>query len=281
VGDFYTNSSGLSSAEPASGHTCGEIRHNHVMPTSRRSLAALLLVACVAVGAGTRVRGSQGPTGAQAGAESPVLVRLERLVDRVWVVESSSTLPPGGMYVFLSDNVLVTSSTGKPAAVGTWAEDVTGLVITERGTTSKVDVLELTPERLRLRVKGKTSVDITFAPAIRPPAPAPPVTTSNAGADSSPTAAAAKPAAPVVPIGTPYRCGGDAFRLAFEGDNAYVTWPDGTSVVLREVKTAEPAASRKTYSDGQIRVVEDTSEAYTRVLFARPGFRPRPCSPAR
>jgi len=251
------------------------------MPTSQRSLAALLLVACVAAGADARARASQGPSATQANAESPVPVRLDRLVDRVWVVESSPTLPPGSMYVFLSDNVLVTSSTGKPAAVGTWAEDVTGLVITERGTTSKVDVLELTAERLRLRVKGKTSAEVTFAPAIRPPAPPPQVTASNTGADATPAAAAAMPAAPVVPIGTPYRCGGDAFRLAFESDNAYITWPDGTSVVLREVKTGDPAGSRKTYSDGQLKVVEDTSEAYTRVLFARPGFRPRPCSPAR
>ena len=35
------------------------------------------------------------------------------------------------------------------------------------------------------------------------------------------------------------------------------------------------------YSDGQLRVVEDTSESFTRVLFARPGFRPRACTPAR
>ena len=50
---------------------------------------------------------------------------------------------------------------------------MTGLVITEKGTTSKVDVLELTAERLRIRINGKTPAEITFTPAIRPPAPPP------------------------------------------------------------------------------------------------------------
>ena len=92
------------------------------------------------------------------------------------------------MYVFLSDNVLVTSATGKPPSLGSWAEDVAGLVITEKGTTSKVDVLELTAERLRIRIHGKTTAEITFAPAIRPPAP-PPAAAASGTTDA--TAAAA------------------------------------------------------------------------------------------
>ena len=90
----------------------------------------------------------------------------------MWVAEASSAAPAGALYVFLSDNVLVRSANGKPPSLGTWAEDATGLVITEKGTTSKVDVLELTAERLRIRISGKTPVEITFTPAIRPPAPA-------------------------------------------------------------------------------------------------------------
>jgi hypothetical protein len=179
------------------------------------------------------------------------------------------------MYVFLSDNVLVTSATGKPPSLGSWAEDVGGLVITEKGATAKVDVLELTAERLRIRVHGKTSAEITFAPAIRPPAPPPATVVSGAPASEPATAA---PAAPVGPIGVPYRCGADALRIAFENDKAYVTWPDGKTVALPETRSPETTPSRRWYSDGQVRVVEDTSEAFTRVLFARPGFRPRACT---
>ena len=59
------------------------------------------------------------------------------------------------------------------------------------------------------------------------------------------------------------------------------TWPDGKTVALPETRSPETTPSRRWYSDGQVRVVEDTSEAFTRVLFARPGFRPRACTLAR
>ena len=102
-----------------------------------------------------------------------------------------------------------------------------------------------------------------------------------AGNASSEAAAPAAPAQVATPIGAPYRCGGDTFRVAFDEDKAYLTWPDNTVVVLREVKVPDSGPSRRTYTDGQLRVVEDTSESFTRVLFARPGFRPRPCSSTR
>jgi hypothetical protein len=203
----------------------------------------------------------------------PAPVRLERFVDRVWVVDASTTIAIGSRYVFLSDNVLVVSVKDGTPVVGTWAEDLEGLVMTERGRSSKVDVLELTEERFRIRVNTpKKPTDITLVPAITPPAPPPPAPT--------PTAAQA-PAPVVAPLGSPFRCGGDTFRVAFEDDKAYLTWPDNTVVVLKEVKVADAPASRRTYSDGQLRVVEDTSESFTRVFFARPGFRPRPCSSTR
>ena len=49
----------------------------------------------------------------------------------------------------------------------------------------------------------------------------------------------------------------------------------------RKRNRPRPATLARMYSDGQLRVVEDTSESFTRVLFARPGFRPRACTPAR
>ncbi len=145
--------------------------------------------------------------------------------------------------------------------------------MTERGRTSKVDVLELTEERFRIRVNTpRKPTDITLVPALTPPPPPPPVPTPTAGQAPAPV---------VAPLGSPFRCGGDTFRVAFEDDKAYLTWPDNTVVVLNEVKVADAPASRRTYSDGQLRVVEDTSESFTRVFFARPGFRPRPCSSTR
>ena len=212
---------------------------------------------------------------APASAMSPNEIRIDRLVDRVWVAEASGVVPAGALYVFLSDHVLVVSATGKTPSLGSWAEDVAGLVITEKGTTTKIDVLELTAERLRIRVHGKNAGEITFTAAVRPPDPPPGTTpTDSAGATAA-------PAAPVMPVGMAFRCGADTLRVAFENDKAYITWPDGTAVALPETKSPETSRSRRMYSDGQLRIVEDTSESFTRVLFARPGFRPRPCTPAR
>jgi hypothetical protein len=255
------------------------------MPTSLTP-ARITAIGIMLTAAMTPMHAGQAPPATKAAEKAPAQparaaetpdgeTRIDRLVDRVWVAEASTTVPAGAMYVFLSDNVLVTSATGKPSSLGSWAEDVSGLVITEKGMTTKVDVLELTAQRLRIRIHGKTPAEITFAPAIRPPEP-PPATVVSGAPEST---AAATPPPPA--IGVPYRCGADALRIAFENDKAYVTWPDGKTVALPETRSPDTTPSRRWYSDGQVRVVEDTSEAFTRVLFARPGFRPRACTLAR
>ena len=145
---------------------------------------------------------------AHAATAGPAETRIDRLVDRVWVAEPSPTVAAGAMYVFLSDNVLVTSATGKPPSLGSWAEDVAGLVITEKGTTSKVDVLELTAERLRIRIHGKTPAEITFAPAIRPPAPPPaPAGTTRRQGRGSRTGGSGRPDRHGVTDAVPMPCG--------------------------------------------------------------------------
>ena len=157
--------------------------------------------------------------------------------------------------------------------MGTWAEDVNGLVVTERNVTSKVEVLELTGETLRLRLappKGPVA-EVTFLAAVKPPPPPPqPV---------MPTAAAA-PAAPV-PLGMPYQCGADKIRVAMDDGKVYVVWSDNTSTVLRETGGADATPTRRVYSDGEIKLIEDTSMSFSRIFFARAGFRPRPCTSAR
>jgi hypothetical protein len=248
------------------------------MTSPTRHPVLRLLIACALTTAAipADARDSQAPATPAAApppaAVAPSPLDIERFVDRVWVVDASTSVAPGSLYVFLSDNVFVVSPKAGTPAVGTWAEGVDGLVMTEKGRTAKIDVLELTAERFRIRVHTpRTPTEIALVPAVRPAAPPAPAVTTDAEA-----------APPVVtPIGAPYRCGADTFRVAFEGNKAYLTWPDNTTVVLNEMTVKDGSPSRRTFSDGQVRVVEDTSESYTRVLFARAGFRPRPCTPTR
>ena len=252
--------------------------HNLGMFLSTRYPAAVL-TACALTGSLLAAESGSDRLAAPAAQEPrppAAPVRIERFIDRVWIVEAGSAMPPGSVYVFLADNVLVIAPKGGSPVLGTWAEDVDGLVLTEKGRQTKVAVVEATPQKLRLRLTGgKTPTELTLAPAITPQPEPPPATTAAAN-DATPTPAA--PPAPVSPGGAPYRCGADTFRVLFDGDKAYLTWPDNTVLVLRETRTADSQPTRRTYSDGEYRVVEDTSESFTRVLFARPGFRPRPCS---
>ncbi|MCC6162581.1 MAG: hypothetical protein IT182_04435 [Acidobacteria bacterium] len=259
-------------------------------------LVTTVLPACVVVITAAPLAAQDGrvaaspPPVAAAGRD----VAVDRFVDRVWIVAPGSGVPEGTRYIFLSDNTLLIAAANGTTATGTWAEDLGGLVITEKGPassrgsgatggSSKVEVLSLTADSFRLRIAGpRGPTEISLRPAITPPAA--PATTAvdptAAGAATAPPRASV-PAPSVAPLGSPYRCGADAFRVAFENNKAYVTWPDGSVLVLDETKVPDAPASRRTYSDGEYRVVEDTSEVYTRVLFARPGFRPRPCTPAR
>ena len=256
--------------------------HNRCMTPSSRHLARVLLAAGVLTAAAPPAHaGLAQPAAAPASPPArpaPAPAPLERFVDRVWVVDASTSVAAGSLYVFLSDNALVISPKGGTPRLATWAEDVDGLVITEKGRSLNVAIVELTTERFRIRIATpKAPTEITLVPAITPVAPpSPPPTDAAAAATAAPG-----PAPIVAPLGAPYRCGGDTFRVAFEGDKAYLTWPDNTVLVLTETKVADSTASRRTYSDGQFKVVEDTSESFTRVFFARPGFRPRPCTSTR
>ncbi|WP_239489926.1 hypothetical protein [Luteitalea sp. TBR-22] len=242
------------------------------MPSLTRALVPWFVAASVVAPLAAGQAPAQAP--AAAARSAAIAPRIDRLVDRVWIVDASTGTPPkGALYVFLSDNTLAVSSAARTPWVGTWAEDVNGLVVTERNVTSKVEVLELTAETLRLRImppKGAAN-EVTLVAAVKPPPPPPqPV---------MPTTAAA-PAAPV-PMGIPYQCGADRIRVAMDEGKVYVVWNDGTSTVLRETGGADASPTRRIYSDGQVRLIEDTSESFTRIMFARAGFRPRPCTSAR
>ena len=52
-------------------------------------------------------------------ASPPLAINIERFVDRVWIVDTATAVTPGSLYVFLSDNVLLTSPKGGTPTVGT------------------------------------------------------------------------------------------------------------------------------------------------------------------
>ncbi len=257
------------------------------MASSFRSLRTALVLTGVSVALPMLVASldAQAPAASSITTAGPPAapVRIERLVDRVWVAEAGDGAAPGSLYVFLSDNVLVVSPREGSPSLWTWAEEVDGLVMTQKGRSTRITVMELTAERLRLRLATpKTPTEITFTAAIKPPAPPPAPSAPETGPAAGNATTSATPPAVSTPIGPAYRCGADIIRVAFDGSTAYVTWPDNTVLVLKETAGAAGASpSRRTYSDGQYRVVEDTSEASLRVLFSRPGFRPRPCTPTR
>jgi hypothetical protein len=238
--------------------------------------------ACLALailgGAGATVTAWQAsaPTTAPSQTVRPIAaaaLQTDAFVNRVWVVGSPSDIPAGAFYVFLANGVLVISKEQSKPAFGSWAETADGLVMVEDGLSYKVDVLELNASRFRIRVSNPgRATEITLVPAVaRPDAPA----------AQSTAAATATPKMATGPLPTAYRCGADVYGVAFQSGKAYITLPDGQLVVMDEVTVKDAPASRRTFSGAGLTFVEDTSEAYTRVLFARAGLRPRPCSSLR
>ena len=113
------------------------------MKLSRASVGAmtacLLLIGC-----------SQPAPSDQRATQTPAAALS--FVNRVWSVQSSSTVTPGQLYVFLSDGTLViTSSNGKPA-LGSWKQEGGTFTMVEEGIAYPVEILELTQDRFKIRV---------------------------------------------------------------------------------------------------------------------------------
>jgi hypothetical protein len=259
-----------------------------------RGAGLALGVLFVAAGATPQVTARQASTPARPAAQTarPIpasALQADAFVNRVWIVESATGITPGAFYVFLANGVLVISQEGGKPAFGSWAEAADGLVMTQGGLKYNVDVLELNPSRFRLRINNpKAATEIVFTPAVprvEPPVTPSPETASSAAAaatpPSTPPVAAPAPRVDRGPLPSSYRCGADVYGVAFESGKAYITLADGQLLVLNEVTVKDALADRRTFSDGRLTFVEDTSEPYTRVLFARPGLRPRPCTSMR
>ncbi|HUP50281.1 MAG TPA: hypothetical protein VNA04_16005 [Thermoanaerobaculia bacterium] len=87
--------------------------------------------------------------------------------DRVWRVVEARDVPPGTLYVFLSDNtLLVTPANGSEPLLGRWHHAGGGLVVIEAGYRFPADILELGPERFAIRLhRPGGAADIRMVPA--------------------------------------------------------------------------------------------------------------------
>lgn len=83
----------------------------------------------------------------------------------------------------------------------------------------------------------------------------------------------------VTPSPGTYRCGEEAFKIAFEELRAYVTMPDGTLVTLTRQNPSGKPEQPRTFSNGRLTFVEEPEGAAgARVLFARGRMLPSPCT---
>jgi hypothetical protein len=87
-------------------------------------------------------------------------------VNRVWKVSESPTIAPGQLYVFLSEGTLVVASEHGTPAFGTWNQDGGVLTMVEEGIPHPVDVLTLSQDEFRIRIKSPGEpVEMKLVPA--------------------------------------------------------------------------------------------------------------------
>lgn len=93
-------------------------------------------------------------------------------VNRVWQVDSSSSIAPGAPYLFLSDGMLlITSAHGTPL-LGTWKYEGGALTMTEEGVPYRTDILKLSGHEFRIRSNNPGEpLEIRLVPAKPGPLP--------------------------------------------------------------------------------------------------------------
>jgi hypothetical protein len=132
-------------------------------------MAALFTTVCRAgVGAITACALLGGCSGTAPSDRSSSASPAPSFVNKVWRVESSNTVNPGQIYAFLSEGTLViTSPTGTPV-LGTWKQEAEAFTMAEEGTAYSVEILELTEDRFRIRMKNPGEpVEMTLVLAAR------------------------------------------------------------------------------------------------------------------
>lgn len=114
------------------------------------------------------VRSSPGAVASEDGQEPAATVDSTGFVNRVWRVAESPQVQKGSLRVFLSDGTLVMADPHAEPALGTWAMDTGKLTITEEGLTYSVEIVELSEQVFRIRIRGPGEpVDIRFEPATK------------------------------------------------------------------------------------------------------------------
>lgn len=86
--------------------------------------------------------------------------------NRVWKVQSSSTVALGTMYVFLSDGTLLITSDRSTPALGKWKREGGQMTMIEEGRPYKVAILQSSPDSFRITISNPGEpVEIGFVPA--------------------------------------------------------------------------------------------------------------------
>ena len=135
-----------------------------MIATTPRRLAALALVLSAACSAPAPEADSAPVAAAPADSVAP------SFVNRVWTVAESEQVAAGDTRVFLEGGTLVMTSPNATPAFGAWRVEDGQLIITEEGIDYRVDVLELTADRFRIRINSPGEpVTILFRPADQPP----------------------------------------------------------------------------------------------------------------
>jgi hypothetical protein len=90
-------------------------------------------------------------------------------VNHVWTVAESPQVARGDTRVFLSDGTMVMTGPNSTPAFGRWQVKEGSLTFTEEGREYPVEVVELTDDVFRIRIRGPGEpVVIRFAPAGHP-----------------------------------------------------------------------------------------------------------------
>lgn len=114
------------------------------------------------------VRSSTGAVASEDGQDPAATVDPTGFVNRVWRVAESPQVQKGSLRVFLSDGTLVMADPHAEPALGTWAMDDGELTIMEEGLTYPVEIVELSEQMFRIRIRGPGEpVDIRFEPATK------------------------------------------------------------------------------------------------------------------
>jgi len=125
----------------------------------------LLMTLCLAISAGC----SHPPTGPPPVIPKGSSESVPGFVNRVWRVASSTTVPPGTLYAFLSDGTLLVTSSTTKAALGMWTFKNNLLTVVEDGRPQPGEIVRLDDKNFQIRLKTTGEpVEIAFLAAAEP-----------------------------------------------------------------------------------------------------------------